>query len=137
MNLCGFISKLISTQACDHMSWWCRNKLSEVHSEHSQSEQIVWDDPTAREERARLAKKLHVNCSQGEQEPSSSSSPQQEWPSTEHSAKSSPAIDGALTANRGTNAVLTSEVGVLLSKQIQPNYFRFCNNLRISQLLIF
>uniref|UniRef100_A0A8C4Q3B7 DNA topoisomerase II binding protein 1 n=1 Tax=Eptatretus burgeri TaxID=7764 RepID=A0A8C4Q3B7_EPTBU len=79
------------------------NKLSEVHSEHSQSEQIVWDDPTAREERARLAKKLHVNCSQGEHEPSSSSLPQQERPSTEHSAKSSPAIDGALTANRDSS----------------------------------
>uniref|UniRef100_UPI00358F4402 DNA topoisomerase 2-binding protein 1 isoform X2 n=1 Tax=Myxine glutinosa TaxID=7769 RepID=UPI00358F4402 len=98
------------------------NKLSETHSEHSQGEQIVWDDPTAREERARLEKKLHANCDQGEQEPSSSSH-QQERPSTEHSAKSSPAFcrasntscDSSPLVGEGTHHASASSVAAPVS----------------------
>ncbi|XP_027728064.1 DNA topoisomerase 2-binding protein 1 isoform X2 [Vombatus ursinus] len=35
-----------------------RQALADVNTEPSQSEQIIWDDPTAREERARLASNL-------------------------------------------------------------------------------
>ncbi|XP_036615578.1 DNA topoisomerase 2-binding protein 1 isoform X2 [Trichosurus vulpecula] len=35
-----------------------RQALADVYTEPSQSEQIIWDDPTAREERARLASNL-------------------------------------------------------------------------------
>lgn len=35
-----------------------RQALTDINTEPSQSEQIIWDDPTAREERARLVSNL-------------------------------------------------------------------------------
>lgn len=37
------------------MSSMSRQVVMDINTEASQSEQIVWDDPTAREERAKLA----------------------------------------------------------------------------------
>ncbi|XP_061413501.1 DNA topoisomerase 2-binding protein 1 [Lethenteron reissneri] len=69
----------------------------DTHSEQSQGDQITWDDPTAREERARLATQLH--CGAMNSTPGPTSGPPPNHIPTSSTAKQQPPLVQPALAN--------------------------------------